>query len=96
MVGGAIEVRMAKSKKNNTKLKLNVTVREERRNKLEQMATIEKRSISKSDEYEKLPAADREHFMQCPHCGETLSLEDVFLHVARKQRPNIRYSGNEN
>jgi hypothetical protein len=43
-----------------------------------------------SDEYEKLPAADREHFMQCPHCGETLSLEDVFLHVARKQRPNIR------
>ena len=46
MVGGAIEMRMAKSKKNNTKLKLNVTVREEQRNKLEQMATIEKRSIS--------------------------------------------------
>jgi uncharacterized protein (DUF1778 family) len=37
---------MAKSKKNNTKLKLNITVREEQRNKLEQMAAIEKRSVS--------------------------------------------------
>jgi len=36
---------MAKSKKNN-KLKLNITVREEQRNKLEQMAAIEKRSVS--------------------------------------------------
>ena len=39
-------MRMAKSKKNNTKLKLNITVREEQRNKLEQMAAIEKRSVS--------------------------------------------------
>jgi uncharacterized protein (DUF1778 family) len=37
---------MAKSKKNNIKLKLNITVREEQRNKLEQMAAIEKRSVS--------------------------------------------------
>jgi hypothetical protein len=37
---------MAKSKKTNNKLKLNITVREEQRNKLEQMATIEKRSVS--------------------------------------------------
>src|SRR5262249_45456436 len=37
---------MAKPKKNKTKLKLNITVREERRNKLEQMAAIEKRSVS--------------------------------------------------
>ena len=37
---------MTKSKKNKTKLKLNLTVREEQRNKLEQMAAIEKRSVS--------------------------------------------------
>ena len=37
---------MAKFKKNKTKLKLNITVREEQRNKLEQMAAIEKRSVS--------------------------------------------------
>ena len=35
---------MAKRKK--TKLKINLTVREEQRNKLEQMAAIEKRSVS--------------------------------------------------
>jgi uncharacterized protein (DUF1778 family) len=35
---------MAKSKKN--KPKLNLTVREEQRNKLEQMASLEKRSVS--------------------------------------------------
>jgi len=38
-------MRMAKAKKNN-KQKLNITVREEQRNKLEQMAAIEKRSVS--------------------------------------------------
>jgi uncharacterized protein (DUF1778 family) len=37
---------MAKSKKKNQKPKLNVTVREEQRKKLEQMAAIEKRSVS--------------------------------------------------
>src|SRR6516225_9154803 len=37
---------MAKSKKNNQKPKLNVTVREEQRKKLEQMAALEKRSVS--------------------------------------------------
>jgi len=37
---------MAKSKKNNHKPKINLTVREEQRRKLEQMAAIEKRSIS--------------------------------------------------
>jgi hypothetical protein len=35
---------MAKSKKNKNKPKLNLTVREEQRNKLEQMASLEKRS----------------------------------------------------
>ena len=37
---------MAKSKTNKTKQKLNLTVREEQRNKLEQMAAIERRSVS--------------------------------------------------
>src|SRR5215510_893456 len=37
---------MAKSKKKNQKPKLNVTVRQEQRKKLEQMAAIEKRSVS--------------------------------------------------
>jgi len=38
-------VRMAKSKKNNNKAKLNLTVREEQRNKLEQMASLENRFV---------------------------------------------------
>jgi hypothetical protein len=37
---------MTKSKKNNNKAKLNLTVREEQRNKLEQMASLENRSVS--------------------------------------------------
>ena len=37
---------MAKSKKNKNKPKLNLTVREEQRSKLEQMASLEKRSLS--------------------------------------------------
>jgi hypothetical protein len=37
---------MTKSKKNNNKPKLNLTVREEQRNKLEQMASLENRSVS--------------------------------------------------
>ena len=37
---------MTKSKKNKNKAKLNLTVREEQRNKLEQMASLENRSIS--------------------------------------------------
>jgi uncharacterized protein (DUF1778 family) len=39
-------VRMAKSKKNQTKAKLNLSVREEQRNKLEKMASLENRSVS--------------------------------------------------
>jgi uncharacterized protein (DUF1778 family) len=45
-IGGAIYVRMAKSKKNKNKPKLNLTVRDEQRNKLEQMASLENRSVS--------------------------------------------------
>ena len=37
---------MPKSKKNQNKAKLNLTVRDEQRNKLEQMASLENRSLS--------------------------------------------------
>jgi len=37
---------MAKSKKNKNKAKLNLTVRDEQRNKLEQIASMENRSVS--------------------------------------------------
>jgi Ni,Fe-hydrogenase III large subunit len=37
---------MSKTKKINNKAKLNLTVRDEQRNKLEQMAFLEKRSVS--------------------------------------------------
>jgi hypothetical protein len=37
---------MAKSKKNNNKLKINLTLRKEQRKKLEQMAALENRSVS--------------------------------------------------
>jgi len=40
------KLRMAKSKKKKNKVKFNLTVREEQRNKLEQMASLEKRSVS--------------------------------------------------
>jgi hypothetical protein len=43
---GVKKLRMAKSKKKKSKLKLNPTVREEQRNKLEQMAPLENRSVS--------------------------------------------------
>jgi hypothetical protein len=37
---------MVKSKKDNTKLKINLTLRKQQRNKLQQMAALEKRSVS--------------------------------------------------
>jgi hypothetical protein len=40
------KLRMTKSKKKNNKAKLNLTVRDEQRNKLEQMASLENRSVS--------------------------------------------------
>jgi uncharacterized protein (DUF1778 family) len=43
---GVKNCEMAKSKKNKNKPKLNLTVREEQRDKLEQMASLENRSVS--------------------------------------------------
>ena len=42
-----------------------------------------------TDEYEKLSAVDRERFMECPDCGEILSLEELLLHLAHKQLSDI-------
>ena len=36
------------------------------------------------DEYKKLPATDRERFMECSECGQILSLEELLLHLAYK------------
>jgi uncharacterized protein (DUF1778 family) len=41
-----VKLPMPKSKKNKNKSKLNLTVRDEQRNKLEQMASLESRSVS--------------------------------------------------
>lgn len=41
-----LKLRMPKFKKDGNKAKLNLTVRDEQRNKLEQMASLEKRSVS--------------------------------------------------
>jgi hypothetical protein len=45
-----------------------------------------------TDEYKKLPPVDRKRFMECPDCGKILSLEELLLHLARKQLRDIPYS----
>ena len=48
-----------------------------------------------TNEYENLPAVERERFMECPDCREILSLEEVLLHLAYKQLRDISYSNPE-
>lgn len=43
-----------------------------------------------AQEYEKLAAADRERFMECPECGEILTLEELLLHLAYKHSRSER------
>jgi hypothetical protein len=43
-----------------------------------------------ADEYKKLPAVERERFMECPQCGEILSLEELLLHLAYKHSASER------
>jgi len=48
-----------------------------------------------AEEYDKLPSADREYFMQCPDCREMFDLrnsEDVVFHLAhhKPQGPAFR------
>ena len=44
---------------------------------------IEEKTMT-ADEYEKLPTVDRGRLMECPQCGEILSLEELLLHLAYK------------
>jgi hypothetical protein len=49
-------------------------------------------------DYDKLPALEKEHFMECRVCGEMFDrrhLDEVFFHQDHKQRPDIQYSGSE-
>jgi len=50
---------------------------------------IEEKTMT-ADECEKLPAVDRERFMECPQCGEILSLEELLLHLAYKHSASER------
>jgi len=50
---------------------------------------IEEKTMT-ADEYEKLPAVDRGCFMECPQCGEILSLEELLLHLAYKDAGSER------
>ena len=78
---------MAKSKKNKNKPKLSLTVREEQRNKLEQMASLENRSLSNlievmaDERWEKL--ADRQGVDYAKTVAEIAGL------TARAARPLV-------
>jgi hypothetical protein len=48
------------------------------------------------DEYEQLPAEEKEHFAMCEKCGEIFNrrtLDEVLFHTDHKHRPDIQYSG---
>ena len=52
----------------------------------------------RTEEYEKLPPEEKEHFAKCAECGETFdrrSLDKVLFHQDHKHRPDIQYSGSE-
>jgi hypothetical protein len=57
------------------------------------------RAAMTADEYEQLPADEKEHFATCSECGEIFnrrSLDEVlFHHTDHKDRPDIQYSGSE-
>ena len=51
-----------------------------------------------TDEYEKLPPEEKEHFAECRECGEMFdrrSLDEVLFHTDHKHRPDIQYSGSK-
>jgi hypothetical protein len=73
---GVKNCEMAKSKKNKTKPKLNLTVREEQRNKLEQMASLENRSLSNLIEVMADERWKRLAEQQGVACAKTAALRD--------------------
>jgi len=74
-------MRMRKSRKNKTKAKLNLSVREEQRNELEQMAALEKRSVSNlievmaDERWERL--VERQGVAYAKTVAEAMNLKDV-------------------
>ena len=49
-----------------------------------------------TDQYEKLPADEKEHLAECAKCGEIFdrrSLDEVLFHTEHKHQPDIQYSG---
>jgi hypothetical protein len=84
---------MAKSKKTKNKAKLNLTVRDEQRNKLAQMASLENRSVSNlievmADE----PVFHREIAANVLNWSTLLSLFKRFSDFAKKLCVTCRYS----
>ena len=82
---------MLKSKKNKNRPKLNLTVREEQRNKLEQMASLENRSVSNLIE---VMADERWHRLPEVAPADKQELADTMLEehdaLGKVVRENIR------
>ena len=89
---------MTKSKKNKNKPKLNLTVREEQRNKLEQMASLENRSISNlievmaDERWERLAdPAGKSPEAQKQELAETiLEAHEALVKAARENIPRFK------
>jgi hypothetical protein len=50
------------------------------------------------DEYEQLPADEKEHFYRCEQCGELVDMrqvDDVLFHEDHVHRPDIQYGGSQ-
>ena len=93
---------MAKPKKNKNKAKLNLTVREEQRNKLEQMASLESRSVSNlveimaDERWERL--AERQGIAYAKTVAEAMNLKlemDKPADREKLRRGNSRSCGRE-
>jgi hypothetical protein len=89
---------MAKSKKNNNKAKLNLTVREEQRNKLEQMASLENRSVSNlievmaDERWERLadPAGKSPEAQKQEQAETMLEAHELLCKAARENIPRFK------
>jgi hypothetical protein len=59
--------------------------------------TVSESETMTTDDYEKLPPEEKEHFAKCSECGELFdrrNLDEVlFHHTDDKHRPDIQYSG---
>ena len=84
---------MPKSKKNKPKAKLNLTVREEQRNKLEQMASLENRSLSNlievmaDERWKRL--AEQQGVASATRRGQPLNLLEAVRQVGNEAFQNV-------